>query len=242
MHDGQMLFDSMTTWNHQTWDVDGVAGPLLKKKQLRDFIVVGIWNIPSLRHSEYFPQRAFERMTAREKDTVIAQLRRLNLPADFKPASDNYLKFLVSELKPAIEQRFRVFSEPGHNFIAGSSMGGLISLYALCEYPQVFGGAACLSTHWPGSFTPDNNPIPNALFGYMRGHLPDPRSHKIYFDYGDQTLDALYPPLQKQADSVVAARGYSNTRWQTRFFPGKDHSEKAWNERLAIPLGFLLGR
>jgi len=43
-----------------------------------------------------------------------------------------------------------------NNFIAGSSMGGLISHYAICEYPEIFGGAACLSTHWVGTFTLEN--------------------------------------------------------------------------------------
>ena len=77
--------------------------------------------------------------------------------------SDAYLKFLVTELKPFIDSTFSVATDRSNTFIAGSSMGGLISMYAVCEYPAVFGGAACLSTHWPGIFTAENNPIPEAF-------------------------------------------------------------------------------
>jgi predicted alpha/beta superfamily hydrolase len=119
-------------------------------------------------------------------------------------------------------------------------MGGLISMYAICEYPNVFGGAACLSTHWPGTFKVEGNPIPDAFFNYLSKNLPNPKSHKLYFDYGDQTLDALYPPLQKKADEVIKSKGYTAKNWITKFFSGENHSEKAWNKRLDIPLLFLL--
>lgn len=156
------------------------------------------------------------------------------------PISDKYLKFIVSELKPYIDSTFSTLKDQPNTFIAGSSMGGLISMYALCEYPGVFGGAACLSTHWIGTVLMDNNPVPDAFVKYLNENLPDPAIHKIYFDYGDQTLDALYPPLQKKVDEVMKARGFSDKNWVTKFFPGKDHSEKSWNERLDIPLQFLL--
>jgi hypothetical protein len=107
--------------------------------------------------------------------------------------------------------------------------------------PQnVFGGAACISTHWPGIFAVENNPIPDAFYAYMKKQLPDPKTHRIYFDYGDQTLDALYPPLQKKADAVMTEKGFSAANWSTQFFPGKNHSEEAWSERLEIPFLFLL--
>ena len=70
--------------------------------------------------------------------------------------------------------------------------------------------------------------------------MPNSKNHKIYFDYGDQTLDALYPPLQKNIDTLMVEKGFNHKNWMTKFFPGKDHSEKSWAERLDIPLEFLL--
>ena len=74
----------------------------------------------------------------------------------------------------------------------------------------------------------------------LKSNLPNPKDHKIYFDYGDQTLDALYKPYQERADELMKLKGFSNKNWETRFFPGENHSEEAWAKRLNIPLLFLL--
>jgi enterochelin esterase-like enzyme len=242
MHDGQNLYDSNTTWNHQSWDVDDVLDKLMQAQTIQDVLVVGIWNGQQSRHAEYFPQKPFESLLPAEKDSITAELQiAARTKEGFTPTSDNYLQFLVEELKPYIDSTYSTYTDRAHTFIAGSSMGGLISLYAICEYPKVFGGAACFSTHWPGTFRVDNNPVPEAFVRYIRDHLPDPSSHRLYFDYGDQGLDALYPPLQTKADAVMKAKGFSEKNWITRYFPGENHSERAWNKRLHIPMLFLLG-
>jgi predicted alpha/beta superfamily hydrolase len=239
MHDGQMLFDATTTWNKQAWEVDDTAGKLIKERKIKDCIIVGVWNTAK-RWQEYFPQKAWQMLSEAERQAV-----KKDAPPGFsvsEPLSDNYLKFLVTELKPFIDKTYATRADRANTFIAGSSMGGLISLYAISEYPDVFGGAACVSTHWPGLRDMKDNPIPAALFAYMRAHLPAPKTHKIYFDYGDQTLDALYPPLQKRADEVMKSKGFNAKNWLTRYFPGADHSEKSWAKRFDIPLQFLLKR
>lgn len=241
MHDGKGLYDSTIMWNKQEWQVDEVLGRLLKEGKVKDCIVVGAWNSEGTRHPEYFPQKPYESLPQVERDTITAQLQKMGRTKEvFKPVSDNYLKFLVEELKPFIDKTFSTKTDAKNTFIAGSSMGGLISMYAICEYPDVFGGAACLSTHWPSTFKVEGNPIPEAFFQYMSKKLPDPKTHKLYFDYGDQTLDALYPLLQKKADEVIKSKGYTAKNWMTKFFPGENHSEKAWSKRLAIPLLFIL--
>lgn len=244
MHDGQMLFDSATTWNKQSWEVDDVITGLMQQQKIKDVIVVAIWNGGTTRHADYFPQKPFEALSQAEKDTVYSAARSNGVSVfnNYKIQSDNYLKFIVKELKPFIDKKYSVYKDRSHTYITGSSMGGLISMYAICEYPKVFGGAACLSTHWPGIFTMENNPVPNAFFSYLKKHLPSPKTHKIYFDYGDATLDALYPPLQQKADATMKQRGFTSANWLTKYFPGEEHSEKAWHKRLAVPLTFLLGR
>ena len=244
MHDGQMLFDSATTWNKQTWDADDVITKLLQENKINDIIVVGIWNGGTTRHTDYFPQKPFESLILEQKEKIFTAAR-ANGNSVFneqKINSDNYLKFLVKELKPFIDKNYSTYKDRSHTFIAGSSMDGLISMYAICEYPKVFGGAACMSTHWPGIFSMEGNPIPDAFINYLKTNLPDPKKHKIYFDYGTATLDALYPPLQQKADEVMKEKGFTGKNWITKEFPGEDHSEKAWHKRLHIPLTFLLGK
>lgn len=243
MHDGQMLYDPQTTWNKQSWAVDAIAGKLIAEKKTEPFIVVGIWNNNLKRHQEYFPRKAFDHLSAGERkfvSDILLQKQKIDQP--LQPVSDNYLKMIVKELKPYIDGHFATYTDAAHTFIAGSSMGGLISMYAVCEYPEVFGGAACLSTHWTGIYQLENNPVPEAFFTYMKKHLPNPKNHKFYFDCGDQTLDALYPTLQTQVDAILKAKGYNSQNSLSKFFPGKDHSEAAWRERLDIPFRFLLGK
>ncbi len=242
MQDGQMLFDSSITWNRQEWGVDETLSRLMQQHKIQDCIVVGIWNGGQRRHAEYFPQKPFEALSKTEQDQVYNAYRSggQSIFSGLSISSDDYLKFLVKELKPFIDQTYSTYADRSHTYVAGSSMGGLISLYALCEYPAVFGGAACLSTHWPGLFSMDNNPVPGSFFSYVKNHLPSPKRHRIYFDHGTETLDSMYASLQLQVDAILKQRGYDSSQWISRSWPGQDHSERSWRSRLEVPLVFLL--
>ncbi|WP_100656970.1 alpha/beta hydrolase [Alteromonas flava] len=244
MHDGQMLFDATVTWNKQEWRVDEVAAELQASQQSKPFIVVGIDNGgEQRRYIEYLPQKPYQRLPLTDKQHLFMPYL-AESPSNIESIiqSDNYLKFLVTELKPFIDKTYSVHTDRAHTFIMGSSMGGLISLYALGEYPEIFGGAGCISTHWVGGSAEQTNAITAEFMRYIAEDLPAPGSHRIYFDYGDQTLDAHYPPLQKQVDAIMQQKGFTPAQWQTLFFPGANHSEDAWQARLDKPLLFLLGQ
>jgi predicted alpha/beta superfamily hydrolase len=140
---------------------------------------------------------------------------------------------VVEELKQFIDSTYRTLTDRKNTFIMGSSMGGLISAYAMCEYPDVFGGAGCISTHWLAG--------DGIVIDYLKKHLPDPHSHKFYFDYGNETLDASYEPYQQKVDAVMKNAGYKEGKnWLTRKFVGAEHSERAWSKRVDVPLQFFL--
>ncbi len=227
MHDGQNLFSPETAHGGVDWGLDSALRRLIFSDEVPATMVVGVWN-SERRWREYLPQRPF--------NLPPGPYTQPRLSDEFKPQalSDAYLRFIVEELKPVIDRTYRTCPDRGHTFMMGSSMGGLISLYALCEYPAVFGGAGCLSTHWPAG--------EGIMIAYMREALPPPGVHRIYFDYGTETLDALYEPHQIQADKVMQAAGYRRGEdWLTLRFEGDDHSEKSWRKRVEIPLQFLLG-
>lgn len=242
MHDGEMLFDSSITWNKKSWLMQEPITKLISENKIKEVIVVGIWNGGERRHSEYFPQKPFEMLNLDQKVTIKEAVRKNNASVfnSHEVNSNNYLKFIVEELKPYIDKNFSTNSNSNNTFIAGSSMGGLISMYAICEYPNVFGGAICMSTHWPGIFEMENNPIPAVFLQYLNEKLPSAQNHKIYFDCGDQTLDALYPPLQNKVDELMSKKGYTQKSWMTKYFTNQDHSEVAWSGRVQIPLQFML--
>lgn len=240
MHDGQMLFDSTTTWNQQEWKVDEWASKLMSLNQTKLFIVVAVHNIPEIRWLDLFPEKAFLNIEASKRQELLEN--GMNNMKNVSLNGDNYLKFIVEDLKPYIDENYSVYTNPENTFIAGSSMGGLMSMYAISEYPEIFSGAACLSTHWPGAMPIDDNPFPDAIFKYVVAKLPQSGQHKLYFDYGNQTLDAHYPQYAPRLDSILAQKGYTDSNAKNLFFEGTDHSENAWNKRLDVPLTFLLGK
>jgi hypothetical protein len=236
MHDGDMLFDGANTWNGQEWGVDEVITDLANQGQITAAIVVGIHNNGSWRTTEYFPEKPFENFPQATKSDLL----RGNTIIGW-PRSDDYLKFIVTELKPFIDQSYATDPSQSSTFIGGSSMGGLISWYAICEYPAVFGGAMCISTHWPGVLSPTDGPIPDTFATYLKANLPSPNYHKIYFDHGTEGLDAGYEYGQSRADAAMESALYSDQNWMTHVANGAAHDEVSWNARLHIPLIFLLG-
>ncbi|KAB8156183.1 esterase [Kordia sp. TARA_039_SRF] len=239
MHDGQMLYDASTTWNKQEWKVDEVATKLMREGTVRDFIVVSPWNISEIRWQDYYPQKAFDYLDAAVQKKFREEAEKNNFSLQFN--ADNYLKFLVEEVKPYIDATYSVKTEREHTFVAGSSMGGLISMYAMCEYPEVFSAAACISTHWVGARPMENNPLPDAFFAYMDANVPSPNTHRFYFDYGTETLDQHYPQYAPKVDVIFKKKGYrdGSINFLNKKFEGADHSENSWQKRLHIPFMFL---
>jgi enterochelin esterase-like enzyme len=235
MHDGQMLFDASTTWNRQAWDVHLTLDRLMREGRIPPTMVVGIWNNGKFRHSEFYPQKALAYLPAAVRERFVAEA------LQGQPRADAYLRFVVEELKPLIDARFP--TNPGREatFVMGSSMGGMISVYAFNEYPQVFGGAAGLSTHWVGGWQP-NAALPLAAFNHLAAQLRPPEGRRLYMDHGTTELDAIYAPYQAFVDEIVRDRGYGAADYLSRVFEGTGHNERAWAARLEVPLLFLMGR
>ena len=227
MHDGQNLFDPALSYTGIDWGVDEAMTRLIADGQAREAIVVGIWNTP-LRGPEYMP-----RAPITTSMVASGMGDDGSWPAD-TIRSDDYLAFLVEELKPFIDATYRTRPGRDDTFIMGSSMGGLISLYAIAQYPQVYGGAGGVSTHWPIG--------DGAMIDWLGSHLPNPGTHRLWFDHGTATLDQHYAPYQRRMDARLRAGGYvEGDNWVTFVDEGAEHNERAWRGRLERPLRFLLG-
>lgn len=234
VHDGQMLYDARRTWNRQAWDIHLAVDRLMRAGRIPPTIVVGIWNNGELRRSEYYPEKFLP---------YLAEPLRARLVAEAlagQPRADAYLRYLVQELKPAIDARYATRPEREATAVLGSSMGGLISVYAFIEHPQVFGGAAGLSTHWVTDARP-NAMLPLAAFEYLRDRLPAPDGRRLYMDHGTTELDAIYAPYQAFVNEIVRERGYTTQDSALRVFEGTGHNERAWGARVHLAIEFLLG-
>lgn len=225
MLDGQNLFSVKDSFGNAEWSVDETMTKLIAEKKIRPAIIVGVWS-PTKRIIEYSPEKPFNIVVGRDEKMP----KFVSRP---EAESDKLLKFLTAELKPFIDRNYQTKPEAEQTFIVGSSMGALIALYAVGEYPQIFGGAGCLSTQY--SFGD------GVMIGYLEKYLPAPKTHKFYFDYGTKTLDKQIEPYQKEVDALLKNKNYEDGKnWITRKFPGEDHSEKSWSKRVGKPLMFLL--
>ena len=124
-------------------------------------------------------------------------------------------------------------------------MGGLMSLYVIAEYPEIFGQAAGISTHLPLTNPEGGDPearaaqVAEAFRQYLSQSRIDPAKNRIYIDHGTATLDEYYPPYFKAFDAMMTDLGWKLPNFESRAFYGAEHEENAWAQRVDIPLGFL---
>lgn len=145
----------------------------------------------------------------------------------------DYGHFFVDALKPFIDGGFRTLGDPGSTVVMGSSLGGVVSFYLAWQYPQTFGGAACLSSTFGGQL-PDGRPVDD-LFARVRSE--DKRPVRFYLDSG--WPDDNFEPTQSMRD-LLAQRGYQmGTDLCYYAFPGAQHDEHSWATRCHLPFQFF---
>ena len=140
------------------------------------------------------------------------------------------MEWLVNVFKPEIDRRFPTRPDRDHTFIAGSSMGGLMSLYALLRYNRVFSRAAALS--------PSLWVDPERLEKLIRTARLRPNG-VLYMDYGQRELPnhtEMQETLRRTLD-LLLERGLLLT---CRVVPGGEHSEASWERQIPFFIETLL--
>lgn len=191
MHDGQNLFDGYTS-GFGEWGLDEFLDSLKTGQQ--QFIVVGIDHGGEARVVEYSPYES----------------------KYGKPLGSQYVDFLVETLKPYIDSHYHTLSDAKHTTVAGSSMGGLISMYAELKYPKVFGSA--------GVFSPAfwiNPPI------YDQAKTAAEKAGRFYFVCGDQEGDSEVADMYKMA-TIVNYKMVPYTVVEAITIKGAKHNEAQW--------------
>lgn len=229
MHDGQNLFDPALAYGGVTWGVAETAARMIAAGQVPPFMVAGVWNSPE-RWADYAPAAMLSRLPPAVQADAARQMG--------APRQTLYTNALADRLVPALRA---AGAAPGKVALMGSSMGGLVSLASLAQRPDVFGAAACLSTHWP-LIAPDPvaaDAVQAAIAAFIRQDLGRPRGRRLWLDHGDQGLDRHYAPFQSVADAALASAGWRGQHLVSRAFPGTGHNEASWAARLALTFTFL---
>ncbi|HTP13026.1 MAG TPA: alpha/beta hydrolase-fold protein [Bacteroidota bacterium] len=145
-----------------------------------------------------------------------------------------YANFVVHVVKPFIDSAYRTLPDRNNTAVMGSSLGGLVSFLFAWWYPDVFSKAGCLSS----------------VFTYNRGKIlreveedtSGRRNLKIYVDCGGFGEEASLKSGMERMVSLLKEKGYKEgTDLESVFYPGAEHSERAWAARLWRPLLFLFG-
>lgn len=208
MHDGQNLFDANTSFSGE-WGVDECFDTL--KKQC---IVVGIDNGSSRRLTEYTPYGFSEKgLGDFSKDSVEGK---------------KYAAFLVKTLKPFIDKKYRTLADKNNTFIAGSSLGGLISFYAITKYPNVFGAA--------GIFSPAFWIVKKDLLKEINLSSTKYNS-RIYYVAGDKESAEMLPDMNEIALADKKKHAVPATIISV---PGGIHKESFWRQQMPAFINWLI--
>lgn len=240
MHDCQNLFDPALSNFNKVWAAGKAMLGHVDETGEDPWIIVGIWSPGADRYRQYMPEPAY--------NAAGPNLRpRMDAFGNSQPiVSRHYIDWIAGLLKPWVDQHLRTLTGPKETAIIGSSMGGLISLYAFLEHPTIFGRAGCVSTHWPGTAPQTVGEVDAEMLGIWQAmiakNLGAASGRKLWFDHGDATLDAHYLPYQAAIDAQLEATGWvRGTHWESRFYPGAEHEENAWARRLPEVFRWVLG-
>ncbi|NRF71476.1 alpha/beta hydrolase [Aquincola sp. S2] len=204
MHDGQNLFDDATSYAGE-WGVDETLNQLARTSGF-EAIVVGIDNGLDKRMNELNPWPH---------------------PEHGAGEGDAYLNFIVEVVKPMIDRRLRTLPEARHTAILGSSMGGLISHYAIQRHPQVFGKAGIFSpAYWTAPL----------VFAHAERHTPPPTA-RLYLYMGGREGRGMVDDVQRM-HAQLASRPYAPAL-TLRIVPKAEHNEAAWRQEFERAVRWL---
>lgn len=240
MHDGQNLFDRETAAYGAIWDAHLAIEALMKAhpERFQGAIVVGVDNAEGLqRLDEYSP---WESSSAQILKDLGPHAGRIG------GEGEAYGQFVVETLKPWVDSQFRTLTGREFTFVAGSSMGGVISLYMGARYPEVFSGVGAFSTAaW---FAQDELVACLEGAGSLGGEGASAKDLRWYLDVGtEETSNSEIPNFnQLYVDGTLACSealkraGVNEDQLQTLVVENAIHNERDWSKRLPEALAWLL--
>jgi len=200
MHDGQNIIDPATSSFGYDWQVDERADSLIRAGIIEPMIVVGMYCTDN-RGPEY----------------------------SYGMEAKAYVDFIINVVKPKVDSLYRTKPDRANTAVAGSSMGGLISLVILWSHPEIFSKAGCFSPAFK---------IGNLDFAEVVEKSTAPKEDcLIYIDNGGVGLDAQLQPGVDEMLRVLKEKGFVVNK---NLFLVKDenaeHNERAWANRISNPL------
>ena len=249
MNDAEELFLEEDTWRGKSWRIDKTFKDLANEGKILNVVIIAVNSAKkpgkilnsTRRYADYFPNESISYFDdSLKKDIYSSFIDKEEL---------NYPKFLAESLIPELENRLAINLNKSNLGVIGSSMGGLSALNTILEYPELFGFAGCLSTHWIGikpfeyitlpfrkRISPDEDTV-KAIETYVRNNINKLNDHKVYFDHGTRGLDYLYRQPQLNINKVFDENKIS---FKSEVFKGHEHDPVFFGSRFKSILLYLL--
>jgi predicted alpha/beta superfamily hydrolase len=218
LNDGQNLFDRATAFAGVEWQVDETADQLIREGKIAPLVIVGIDNTGSDRIKEFLPYRSFN-------------------PPVLRPQGKRYPEFLINEVMPFVEERYRIARGEENTGLGGSSLGGLISLYAVLDHPGTF---SRLLVESPSLFVSNRRILKYSRYFH---HWPE----RIVIgvgtrEAGREDKDRQVVEDVRELQEIIHHAGLSDDRLRVRIDVGASHNEAEWGKRFPEALSFLFAK
>jgi predicted alpha/beta superfamily hydrolase len=215
LQDGQNVFDAATSFSNVEWGVDEAAQRLIRKNLIEPLIIVAIANTGEERIHEYAPTRGVIDSTAPRKKRSRGLAR-------------HYARFLIEELKPYIDKKYRTRPEAEFTGLGGSSLGGLLTLSLGLWFSNVFTRIIAMS---PSVWWDDQAIVK------MVNKLDQKPPLKIWLDTG--TNEPGWERARVLCEALIEKGWHLFDDLEYHEIEGGDHSEAAWAARVDSALRFL---
>lgn len=203
MHDAQNLFDDETSYVGE-WHVDEYLDSIAQNES----IIVGI---------EHGNQKRIDELTPYNHEKYGGG------------NGDTYITFIKNTLKPHIDSTYRTKPETENTVIFGSSLGGLISFYAVITYPETFGKAGIFSpAFW----------FSEKIYDLVTA-VDIPKTSSFYFLAGDNESETMVPKLMRMI-KLLKSKGVNDKKIQSHIVKGGEHNEKLWSENFGTAYQWLM--
>ncbi|HOJ63545.1 MAG TPA: alpha/beta hydrolase-fold protein [Spirochaetota bacterium] len=221
MHDGNNLWDSKDApWGG--WKLDTTTTRLINEGEIEPIIIVGIANTSKRMH-EYIGWSKMYREDEAKKNGID--------PEKMKALTDSYENFIIKQIKPFIDSKYRTLTGRDDTGMGGSSAGAMISLYMGFKYPDYFSKIIALS----GGFEP--------YIDLRENHFNKNANLKIYLDCGTKDMDGDMKVETINLYEFLKKNGYrENDNLLLVIDEGASHNEKEWAKRANLYLKFMFGK
>jgi len=231
MHDGMNVFFKRFASTGETWQV---LESLTAGRIVGDPLVIAVWGEGGTQ--KFNPRRVNEFLCDdifAEQPQLWETLNPLLTPPTRESRGNYFIDLISDEILPTVFSEFGIEHKSERTALAGCSIAGVSSIYALTRRPEMFGAAFGFSSHWEFGG--------KRLIDELVTRLGPANGRVIWSDAGTEGLDSASQPLNQYFGQQLAEGGWQEPLdFEVPTFWGTGHNETFWARRFEYPVNLWL--